>query len=366
VLNSFWLYIHVPISVVAYGALAVVFALAFAYLFRDGRDNLVWIGIGALAILLAFAVVVGNRVRAMKPPIWIEAEAFSSGSGAKAEEMHGASGEYVLDGGWGAEEGQSAVWRFRLSKPLPFAALSLKFERDEPMPGVFEVKIDGSSPQMAPMVALGGGANAPAPGGWDLATIELGNLGAGEHTIELKAARDESNTKIDALVVTSAEDAPVSVAHLAMYRKPSMLGAAWALGILGLIPLAFGLNMTRKRTPSGESRRMQFWLDRLPSLKEMDRIMSRLIALGFVTLTLVILTGALWAWSAWGRAWGWDPKEVASLIPWLFYAVYLHTRHIAGWRGLPSVMLLFFGYIGVIFCLILINLLPSGLHAYSG
>jgi ABC-type transport system involved in cytochrome c biogenesis permease subunit len=361
VLHSFWLYVHVPISVVAYGALAVVFGLAFAYLFRDGRDNLVWIGIGALAILIGLGLVVGNWNRQTKPPIWIEAEAFSSGTGAKVEAARGASEGHVLGNGWGARVGQSAVWRFRLRKALPDATLSLLFERDQPMPAVFQVTLDGTPPQMSPMVALGGSASASPAGEWDLSTIDLGSLGAGDHTVGRRAA-----PKVDALILAPVDKTPVSVAHLQMYKEPSMLGAALGFAVLGLIVLAIGLNMTRKGVAAGETRRRQFWLDRLPSLGEMDRIMSRLIALGFVTLTIVILTGALWAQGAWGRPWGWDPKEVASLIPWLFYAVYLHTRYIAGWRGLPSVVLLFFGYFGVIFCLILINLLPTGLHAYVG
>jgi ABC-type transport system involved in cytochrome c biogenesis permease subunit len=360
VLQSFWLYIHVPIAVVAYGSLAVVFGLAFAYLFRDGRDNLVWIGIGAVVLLIALGMVVGNHARAMKPPIWIEGERFASGKGAKAGAVTDASGGRALDRGW-----TSATWRFALKKPMEAAAVSVDYLAGSGKSMTYELAIDGRELEINPIV-LGGSTPDDTEGAkWLVQSVGIGELGPGKHAIELRAI-DGTGPIVDALVVASLAERPVSAGHLEMYRKPSMMGPAAVFAVLGLIPLLAGLMMTRSGAAAGESRRGQFWLERLPSLKEMDAIMSRLVALGFITLTLVIVTGAIWAADAWGRPWGWDPKEVASLIPWLFYAVYLHMRHIAGWRGLPAVLLLFFGYIGVIFCLILVNLLPTGLHGYSG
>ena len=71
----------------------------------------------------------------------------------------------------------------------------------------------------------------------------------------------------------------------------------------------------------------------LPSLDTLDQLTYQIIAFGFPLLTLVIITGAVWAQTAWGRWWGWDPKETASLVAWLIYAGYLHGRLRRGWRG---------------------------------
>jgi cytochrome c-type biogenesis protein CcsB len=81
-------------------------------------------------------------------------------------------------------------------------------------------------------------------------------------------------------------------------------------------------------------------------------------------LTLAIITGALWAESAWGSYWRWDPKEVWSLITWFIYALVLHARLTAGWRGRKAAMLSIVGFISVIFTFFGVNLLLKGLHAF--
>ena len=80
-------------------------------------------------------------------------------------------------------------------------------------------------------------------------------------------------------------------------------------------------------------------------------------------MTLVIVLGALWADIAWGRYWGWDPKETASLVTWLIYAVYLHTRIVNKWQGKKSAILLVIGFIAVLFTFFG-NYIFSGLHSY--
>jgi cytochrome c-type biogenesis protein CcsB len=93
---------------------------------------------------------------------------------------------------------------------------------------------------------------------------------------------------------------------------------------------------------------------RLPPKEQIERTMERVVALGFPWLTLGILTGAIWAQNAWGRYWGWDPKETWSLIAWLWYLLILHVRSLRSWRGrrLAGLVVLGFGvvlftYIGV-------------------
>ena len=72
---------------------------------------------------------------------------------------------------------------------------------------------------------------------------------------------------------------------------------------------------------------------RLPSLEILDQLSYRLVALVFPLWTFAIIAGAIWAEAAWGRYWGWDPKETWSFITWILYAAYLHARVTAGWKG---------------------------------
>jgi cytochrome c-type biogenesis protein CcsB len=103
---------------------------------------------------------------------------------------------------------------------------------------------------------------------------------------------------------------------------------------------------------------------RLPSLQVLDEINYKLITLGFPLLTLAIITGALWAESAWGSYWRWDPKEVWSLITWFIYALVLHVRLTAGWRGKRAAILSIIGFLVILFTFFGVNLLLKSLHAF--
>ena len=104
---------------------------------------------------------------------------------------------------------------------------------------------------------------------------------------------------------------------------------------------------------------------RIPALKTLDQVIYRTIAFGFLMQTALIITGAIWAQIAWGRYWGWDPKETWSLITWLIYAAYLHTRVTMGWRGHRSAIVAGVGFIAVIFTFIGVSYLLPGLHSYA-
>lgn len=104
---------------------------------------------------------------------------------------------------------------------------------------------------------------------------------------------------------------------------------------------------------------------RLPSLDILDELSYRAIAFGFPMLTIGIITGAIWADQAWGRWWGWDPKETWSFITWLYYGAYLHTRLTMGWRGRHSAILAVIGLVAVLFTYLGVNLLLAGLHSYT-
>ena len=102
----------------------------------------------------------------------------------------------------------------------------------------------------------------------------------------------------------------------------------------------------------------------LPALPLLDRLLHRATMLGFLLLTFGILTGAVWAESAWGRYWSWDPKETWSLITWLIYAAMLHARLLKGWQGRRTAWLAVLGFMAVLFTYFGVSFLLSGLHSY--
>jgi cytochrome c-type biogenesis protein CcsB len=98
----------------------------------------------------------------------------------------------------------------------------------------------------------------------------------------------------------------------------------------------------------------------------LDDITYKSIAIGFPLFTIGgLVMGAIWANSAWGKYWTWDPKETWSLITWFVYALYLHSRFVAGWRGKKVAILAVLGFVAVIFTYLGVNLVLSGLHAYG-
>lgn len=107
-------------------------------------------------------------------------------------------------------------------------------------------------------------------------------------------------------------------------------------------------------------------LARLPSADALDRASHRTAVFGFPIWTFAVIAGAIWAESAWGRFWGWDPKETWAFIAWVVYAAYLHARSTAGWRGRPSAWVNVVGLAVMVFNLLYVNMVSTGLHSYAG
>ena len=103
----------------------------------------------------------------------------------------------------------------------------------------------------------------------------------------------------------------------------------------------------------------------LPAAEKLDRMSLNLILFGFPFMTLILITGAIWAHEAWGRYWGWDPKETTALMTWLIYAVYIHARRMRGWAGRKAAVIAVVGFYSVIFTYLGSNLVLSGLHSYG-
>jgi cytochrome c-type biogenesis protein CcsB len=104
----------------------------------------------------------------------------------------------------------------------------------------------------------------------------------------------------------------------------------------------------------------------MPAQDQLDDVTYRMIAIGWPLLTGGIITGAVWANSAWGTYWSWDPKETWSLITWFVYAIYLHARYVRGWKGTQMAVISAVGFLAVIFTYLGVNLVLSGLHSYGG
>jgi cytochrome c-type biogenesis protein CcsB len=107
-------------------------------------------------------------------------------------------------------------------------------------------------------------------------------------------------------------------------------------------------------------------MDHLPRPAVLDRLSYRSILFAFPVWTFGVMAGAIWADHAWGRYWGWDPKETWSFITWVVYAMFLHARATAGWRGKRAAWIHLAGFACLMFNLIGVNLWITGLHSYAG
>jgi cytochrome c-type biogenesis protein CcsB len=105
---------------------------------------------------------------------------------------------------------------------------------------------------------------------------------------------------------------------------------------------------------------------KLPAATALDRVAHRTAVFGFPIWTFAVIAGAIWAEAAWGRFWGWDPKETWAFIAWVVYAAYLHARTTAGWRGRPAAWVNVVGLVVMIFNLLFVNMVSTGLHSYAG
>ncbi|WP_046529052.1 c-type cytochrome biogenesis protein CcsB [Cellulomonas sp. FA1] len=108
------------------------------------------------------------------------------------------------------------------------------------------------------------------------------------------------------------------------------------------------------------------WLEQVPDARRLEALSFRLHAVGFVLWTFTLIGGAIWAEEAWGRYWGWDPKEVGTFVAWVVYAAYLHARTTRGWAGRRAAYIVFVGYAVVLANFTVVNLFITGKHSYSG
>lgn len=156
---------------------------------------------------------------------------------------------------------------------------------------------------------------------------------------------------------------------------PASLQSYWLISHVGFANLAFGsilvavglaiLYLLKEKVLESakmENAEVSSFYDRLPELRVIDDLMYRFVALGLIFITIMIVTGAIWANQTWGRYWGWDPTEIWSLVSWFVYAICLHLRMNSGWAGKRIAWLIIFSIFVLVFSLFGIGYVYSGLH----
>jgi cytochrome c-type biogenesis protein CcsB len=139
-------------------------------------------------------------------------------------------------------------------------------------------------------------------------------------------------------------------------------GAAFLIG--GVASALFLVKERAERHPGGSSGRGM--IAKLPPSADIDRLAFRVNAFAFPIWTFAaLIAGPIWAQYAWGRYWGWDPKEVWAFITWVVYAGYLHARATAGWKGRAASVLALVGFGCFLFNFVGVNLFVGGLHSYA-
>jgi cytochrome c-type biogenesis protein CcsB len=135
--------------------------------------------------------------------------------------------------------------------------------------------------------------------------------------------------------------------------------------VAGIASILFLLRTSSLGDPSAQGALARI-VHRFPDPQTLDRIAYRTTIFAFPVFGFGVIFGAIWAEEAWGRYWGWDPKETVSFVAWVIYAAYLHARSTAGWRDRKAAWINVAGFVAMIFNLFFVNLVTVGLHSYAG
>ncbi|MDR3656809.1 MAG: c-type cytochrome biogenesis protein CcsB [Mycobacterium sp.] len=135
--------------------------------------------------------------------------------------------------------------------------------------------------------------------------------------------------------------------------------------VAGIASILFLLRTSKLGDPETEGALARV-VQRFPDAQTLDRIAYRTTIFAFPVFGFGVIFGAIWAEQAWGRYWGWDPKETVSFVAWVIYAAYLHARSTAGWRDRKAAWINVAGFVAMVFNLFFVNLVTVGLHSYAG
>ncbi|KQX66332.1 hypothetical protein ASD06_07290 [Angustibacter sp. Root456] len=152
---------------------------------------------------------------------------------------------------------------------------------------------------------------------------------------------------------------------LAIHVSVAFIASALLTLAFSLTVLYLAQDRRERRSAAGEVVSRSF-MDSLPGARELDLASYRLHAVAFPLWTFTLVAGAIWAESAWGRYWGWDPKEVWTFVIWVVYAGYLHARATRGWQGRKSATIAIIGFGCLLFNFLVVNIFFVGWHSYAG
>ncbi len=333
ILDSYWRPIHVSIATIGYGVCLVSFGLAFAYLLKDGvRSEAMAIGAALFGLLIygtvgrfgvPFHAEYGVSLFFGKTSLPVRSTLPGVGElmALTLAVIVAATALFAVDWIKQDEKAKRWAWRaFRVAVVLQAAVVGLLFYQVKnvanPALGVPERELAGFGQWLAKQtqsMAMPGSESEMA-----------------RHWIADNAAS----------LTLSLKSNPVEVGGL--------IGLFVALLLVALFAW--------KRDDV---------MSAMPSLSSIDALLYKSVSVAFPLLTLLLITGAVWANESWGRYWGWDPKEVGALVAWMAYAGFLHTRVSHGWRGRRSAYFAMLGFALVIFTWLGVSYLLPGLHSYA-
>jgi cytochrome c-type biogenesis protein CcsB len=167
-------------------------------------------------------------------------------------------------------------------------------------------------------------------------------------------------------MATTVLYAPVGALRPSLHSYWIAIHVTAAIIACGAFTLATAANVLYLLRDRHERGRITTLAAKLPDARALERLAQQTVMFAFPIWTFAIIAGAIWADQAWGRYWGWDPKESWAFITWIVYAAHLHARSTLGWRGRKAAAIAVLGYGCLLFNLIGVNIFFSGLHSYAG
>ena len=168
---------------------------------------------------------------------------------------------------------------------------------------------------------------------------------------------------VKVLYTEAAQLVPALKSYWLIIHVSAAVICGGAFTIAAGVTLAYLLQERRlRRTPEGQEPPVS----RLPSAQRLELLNYKILTFAFPLWTFAVVSGAIWAESAWGRYWGWDPKETWAFITWVIYAAFLHARTTAGWRGRRAAWISLVGFLAFLINYFGVNLFVQGLHSYKG